>query len=104
MRTIALITLFGSLLAAAGYVAVSSWNELAGAQLSWHGYLALSLGAALSIALGVGLMALVFFSSRRGHDEFAYGASDQPNGKPAPSADAGSGSGAAETSPRGDDP
>jgi hypothetical protein len=104
MRTIALITLFGSLLAVAGFVAVSSWNELAGAQLSWHGYLALGLGAGLSTALGVGLMALVFYSNRRGHDEFAYGASNEPNNAHSLSADARSGRGSDEASPRGDDP
>ena len=51
-------------------------RELGAAQMSWHGYMALGLGAGLTIILGVGLMALAFYSSRHGHDELAYGASD----------------------------
>ena len=33
------------------------------------GWAALIIGVVLSIALGVGLMALVFHSNRKGHDE-----------------------------------
>lgn len=34
-----------------------------------HGWIALVLGVIFSLAVGGGLMALVFISSRRGHDE-----------------------------------
>jgi hypothetical protein len=34
-----------------------------------HGWAALVIGAVLTFAVGAGLMALVFFSSRRGYDE-----------------------------------
>ena len=36
--------------------------------ISPNGLLALALGCALTFALGVGLMALVFYSNRSGHD------------------------------------
>lgn len=37
--------------------------------LSVHGYIALALGIVLSLLLAGGLMALVFFSARRGYDD-----------------------------------
>lgn len=38
-------------------------------QLSVHGYIALIGGALLTLAVGGGLMALLFLSARRGHDD-----------------------------------
>jgi hypothetical protein len=37
-----------------------------------HGWIALILGVIFSLAVGGGLMALVFVSSRRGYDEKAH--------------------------------
>ena len=34
-----------------------------------EGWIALSLGAVFSLIVGIGLMALLFYSSRRGYDE-----------------------------------
>lgn len=34
-----------------------------------HGFVALGIGVILSVGLGVALMALIFHSSRSGHDE-----------------------------------
>jgi hypothetical protein len=45
------------------------WEELGAAQISAAGWLALCLGVVLTLALGCGLMALVFISSRRGYDD-----------------------------------
>ena len=39
--------------------------------MGFHGVLALVLGAVLSSAVGIGLMALIFLSNRSGHDEEA---------------------------------
>lgn len=39
------------------------------ARMSGHGWTALVLGVVFSCVVGFGLMALVFFSSRRGYDE-----------------------------------
>ncbi|MBI1188210.1 MAG: hypothetical protein GC206_12925 [Alphaproteobacteria bacterium] len=42
-------------------------NEFAA--MNMHGWLALALGAGLTLLLGAGLMALVFFSARKGYDD-----------------------------------
>jgi hypothetical protein len=39
--------------------------------MSKHGWIALGLGTVFSLVIGCGLMALMFFSSRSGHDEAA---------------------------------
>ncbi|MFX7816508.1 hypothetical protein ABTK28_21385, partial [Acinetobacter baumannii] len=36
-----------------------------------QGWIALALGVAVSLVVGIGLMALVFYSSRRGYDDAA---------------------------------
>lgn len=38
-------------------------------RISLHGWIAMGLGTVLSLAVGGGLMALVFHSARNGHDE-----------------------------------
>jgi len=48
-------------------------DGLSGLGLSVHGMVALSLGILLSVGLGVGLMALVFYSNRTGQDDAAGG-------------------------------
>jgi hypothetical protein len=62
---IAGIALLG-ILAFAVMFMVSAWTRTA-AQLSVHGWIALTLGV-----LFCGLMALAFYSSRRGYDERAH--------------------------------
>lgn len=71
MKTALLVLVWAVLLAAAGGVALHLWLELDGVHLSFHGWLALGLGVGLSLLLGVGLMALVFHSARRGYDDAA---------------------------------
>jgi uncharacterized membrane protein len=39
-----------------------------GQQMSGAGYVAMTFGIIVTLALGVGLMALIFYSNRRGHD------------------------------------
>ena len=67
------ILVMGALLAASVWVSVSVWTSMDGGEIafsmSWHGWLALTLGVVLTTALGIGLMALVFHSSRSGHDD-----------------------------------
>jgi hypothetical protein len=60
-----------ALVVVAGVVAVvaSLWNAVGDSAISPAGWLALGLGALVTLGLGVGLMALVFISSRRGYDE-----------------------------------
>lgn len=38
-------------------------------QMTIHGWIALAIGVIFSLAVGIGLMLLVFFSSRHGYDE-----------------------------------
>jgi len=59
------------LAAAAMAVAYSAWQSLADVQMSTSGYVAMILGGVATFALGVGLMALVFWSNRKGFDERA---------------------------------
>ena len=51
--------------------AVSVWNASGDAVMDKHGWIALGLGTFFSLFIGCGLMALMFFSSRSGHDEAA---------------------------------
>ncbi len=46
--------------------------DLDAVSIGIHGWIALTLGAVFSLAVGGGLMALVFISSRRGHDEVVH--------------------------------
>jgi hypothetical protein len=45
------------------------WTSVGDASISAAGWFALVLGVLATMALGIGLMALVFISSRRGYDE-----------------------------------
>ncbi len=71
MRAGLTLTILVALLAASAAVAYWVWQELGDVNISGHGWLALSLGAGATFLVGAGLMALVFFSSRRGYDERA---------------------------------
>jgi len=68
MRTILLLVVLIAVLGAAVWVAVQAWTVVE-TEIGWHGWIALSLGSVLSLAVGGGLMALVFYSSRRGFDD-----------------------------------
>ncbi len=69
-------TLFLAIAAAAVLIALAfgiyGWRAAAGAEIGMHGWIALVLGSALTIGVGGGLMALVFYSSRHGYDEDAH--------------------------------
>jgi hypothetical protein len=67
MRTLLIVLLLG-MLTGAGYFAYSAMT-IEGEPIPTEGYVALALGAGFSILIGVGLMVLLFFSSRRGYDE-----------------------------------
>jgi hypothetical protein len=67
MRALLFIILLG-MLAGAGYFAYSAM-AVEGRPIPTEDYVALALGAGFSIVVGVGLMVLLFFSSRRGYDE-----------------------------------
>jgi len=50
-------------------VIASAWSGLGDSGMREAGWGALVLGVVVTLALGIGLMALVFISNRRGYDE-----------------------------------
>jgi hypothetical protein len=57
-----------AVLAAVGYFAYAGLT-VPGEDMPAEGYAALIIGIVFSLAVGIGLMALLFYSSRRGYDE-----------------------------------
>lgn len=60
-----------ALAATAGIVWYLAWADaaLGDVALGFHGWLALILGVVVTLALGLGLMRLVYVSNRRGYDD-----------------------------------
>ena len=52
-----------------GFLIAAPWIGIGDSEISGAGWLAMGLGVVATLALGIGLMALVFISSRRGYDE-----------------------------------
>jgi hypothetical protein len=69
--TLLVILVLLALLAVAGVIGYVGWQQLADVEMGLHGFIALGLGVGLSILLWVGLMFLVFYSSRKGYDDEA---------------------------------
>lgn len=65
MILVVLLALFGATM----FVAYFGWRLGDDADVPITGYVAMAMGVILSLAVGFGLMALVFFSSRKGYDE-----------------------------------
>ena len=66
---IALVILIGLLLLAIVFMAVG-WSEPEGGEkMSTAGWIAMILGVIATLALGIGLMTLMFYSNRSGRDE-----------------------------------
>jgi hypothetical protein len=58
-----------SLLIATGVIIYRGWTLEDGPDVPGFGYAAMAFGVIISLAVGFGLMALVFYSSRKGYDE-----------------------------------
>lgn len=67
--TIVLVVTLVGLLAASTAVGVYLWTSMEGVEMSAHGWTAMIFGILASLGVGVGLMALVFISNRRGYDD-----------------------------------
>ena len=52
-------------------VGVYAWIALGTVEMTTTGYVALVLGGIATLALGAGLMGLIFYSNRKGFDEIA---------------------------------
>lgn len=72
MRTGVLIVALTALLVAATYFAFGLWNSVDFGAIPTSGYVAMALGIVFSLVIGIGLMALLFYSSRHGYDEAAH--------------------------------
>jgi hypothetical protein len=68
MRKLAIIVPLVALLVASVWFALYSWSAIEGPPVPTEGYVAMALGAVFSLVVGIGLMALVFYSSRHGYD------------------------------------
>ena len=71
LSQVVLLVVLAALLVLTGVWAISVWNASGDAVMDKHGWIALGLGTFFSLLVGCGLMALMFFSSRSGHDEAA---------------------------------
>jgi hypothetical protein len=66
---IAVVAALIAIMIAALWFAVSAWTTLSGPPMPPVGYAAMIMGVVLSLVVGCGLMALLFYSSRHGYDE-----------------------------------
>jgi hypothetical protein len=65
----AVILVLGALLLATVGIAWVGWALAPGTVVPASGFVALTFGVLFSLAVGIGLMALVFYSSRHDYDE-----------------------------------
>jgi hypothetical protein len=65
---IVLAVLLG-MLSATIWIGYDIWETTTDVPISENGYIPMGVGAALSLLVGCGLMALLFYSSRHGYDE-----------------------------------
>lgn len=68
MKTAALVAVLGAILIGAVVAIVYAWSS-ADVEISLFGWIVIGMGAFVSVMLGGGLMALSFFSARRGYDD-----------------------------------
>jgi len=73
VRTLLVAVPLLGLLAAAIWFAAVEWVSVDVPAIPAWGYAALVSGVVLSLAVGIGLMALIFYSSRHGYDDAAAG-------------------------------
>jgi len=67
--TLVMVASLVAVLIAAIVYAASAWFAISGPPMPEAGYVAMTLGIVFSLAVGCGLMALLFYSSRHGYDE-----------------------------------
>ncbi|MGY3443654.1 MULTISPECIES: hypothetical protein [unclassified Bradyrhizobium] len=68
---VAILAVLIGLLVLAIMLAVAGWNSASSADMTRAGWMAMGFGVFFSLVVGCGLMALMFFSSRRGYDDEA---------------------------------
>jgi len=73
MRKVAVVLPLLALLAASAWFAYYVWTTDNGPPMPAMGYVVMALGILFSLIIGIGLMALIFYSHRHGYDERAQG-------------------------------
>lgn len=73
---IAIVVIFGFLVAAIAY-AIWGWNSMGSVDIPPMGWILLAIGVVATLAVGGGLMALIFYSSRKQYDTEAHGIQEQ---------------------------
>jgi hypothetical protein len=79
LGAIVLVVALLAILAAAVWYAAGAWLSISGPPMPAVGYVAMAFGIIFSLIIGVGLMWLLFYSSRHGYDE-PHRADDEANG------------------------
>ncbi len=69
--SILLVVVLVTLLVLSIAVGAVMWTDLGPVEMSAHGITAMTFGIVASLGVGIGLMLLVFYSSRRGYDDRA---------------------------------
>lgn len=77
MRKIALVLPLFGFLAASVWFAFFVWTTDEGPPMPVTGYVAMILGVLFSLLVGIGLMALIFYSHRHGYDERVQGGNNE---------------------------
>jgi hypothetical protein len=68
-RSSVAVVIAGVATLAVAVVVATFWTGIDDSDISSAGWMAMGFGVIITLALGIGLMALVFISSRRGYDE-----------------------------------
>ena len=68
MKVALTIGVLGVFLVVAAFYSFRIWH-VGETALGMHGWIAVGIGVVLTFAVGAGLMALVFYSSRKGYDD-----------------------------------
>lgn len=87
MKNLLLYLFLGLLLLLACIVGFTTWSNLGDVSLGTHGWIALSGGVILTLLVGGGLMALVFYSNRSGHDTRHHEQAREHDPEPEPQQD-----------------
>ena len=69
--TVIVVVVLVGLLGLAVYMGVAGWDmgsDSSGGSMSTTGYIAMALGIVVTLTLGAGLMALMYYSSKHGRD------------------------------------
>lgn len=68
-------------LSAATYAGLYLYLDYADSEISIHGHIAMAIGIFFSYAVGAGLMGLLFFSNKHGHDAEVHFSAEEDSGK-----------------------